>query len=118
MSQLGVCRRTIATRYGKLGAGQRMGKVETLLEKLMEKISQATEEIRNPYGPVDVLTPSSTPATTYDPQPPSTSFFDDVLGQQAEDNTSIPPLQSISVSHSSTLMSAGKACPIGRIEEL
>ncbi|OCL06582.1 hypothetical protein AOQ84DRAFT_343131 [Glonium stellatum] len=103
---------------GNSALDQRMGKVEALLEKLMEKVSQATEENRTPYGPVDVLTPSSTPATTHDSQPPFISLFDDVLGQQAEANVSMPPPQSVSASNSSTPANAGKGRPIGRTEKL
>lgn len=63
-----------------------MGRVEMMLEKLIEKVSAATEPERTSYG-IDVLTPSSTPATTYDSAAPYMSLFDEVLTRQAEANT-------------------------------
>lgn len=98
--------------------GQRIGRVEMLLEKLMETVSQTKEETHTPYEPVGVLTPSSTPATTYHSQPQFMSLFDDALGQQTEVRTPMPQPQSISVSNSNLPASGGKACPIGRVEKL
>lgn len=117
MSQPGVCWRSIATRFRKLALGQRIGRVELLLEKLLEKSSQGTEKESVLYGPVDVLTSSSTLATTYGSHSPYMSLFDDVLGQQAETNTSMRPPQSVLASASSPPTSAGQIFPI-RIENL
>ena len=80
----------------------------------MQKISQDTEDNRRSHGQVGALTPSSTAATTYDPQLSFMPSFDDVLGLQAEANTSIRPPQSFS----SPSASAGKGRPIGKIEKL
>lgn len=109
--------------------GQRIGRVEALLEKLMDKVSQTTEEAHGPYAPVvDVLTPSSMPATTYHSRPtPFMSLHDDVVGQGADANTPpIPPQpqsDSVSNSYSNSSLpfaaSGGKASgQLGRVEKL
>lgn len=93
-----------------------MGKVEMLLQKLMEQVSQATEGNSAPFGPADFLASSSTPATTYESQSEFMSSFDNV----AEAKTPILPPQSTSVSNSSNIVSAGnlEAVRVGRIEKL
>ena len=95
-----------------------MERVEKLLESLLKKTSQTGEENRDPYGPVDVLHPSSAPARTYDSQSLYMSLVDDVLQQRPESNTSMPPPLSVLVSNSGTIASTGKGCPLGRIEKL
>ena len=78
---------------GSSALGHRLGKVEMLLEKLMEKFSHAAEGNRNPSASANVLTPAPTPVGTYDSQRPFASLFDDVPGQQANASTSTLPMQ-------------------------
>jgi hypothetical protein len=89
--------------------GQRIGRVEVLLEKLLENGSQRTEENRASIG-AGILTPSSTSATNYGSHSPFMSLFDGALGQPAEANTSMPPPHSVSTSN--------QGVAIGRIEKL
>ncbi|KAE8452670.1 hypothetical protein EG329_013929 [Mollisiaceae sp. DMI_Dod_QoI] len=96
---------------------QRMERVEMLLEKFMEKVSQATEG-NTSAGSANVLSPSSTPATKHDSQRPFIPLFDDVLEQHGEADTSMPRPHSVSLSNSSTSASLGKGRSIGRTEKL
>jgi hypothetical protein len=95
-----------------------MGRVEMLLEKMMEKVSQPPDENRASYHPVDAPA-SSTPTSMYDSQPQfRSSVFDDVLGQQGEANIAMTPPEPVSVSNLDTLASARQGSSIGRLEKL
>jgi hypothetical protein len=103
---------------GNSALDQRMGRVEMLLEQIVGKASQATEKERHPYDPANFLSPSSMPATTYESQPASASFLNNTIGQQAVSNSSITPLQGVSISDSNQRASASKESLIGRTEKL
>lgn len=95
-----------------------MGRVEMLLEKMMEKVSQSPDENRAPYPQLDHVAVSSTPTSMYDSGPQFVSLFDDDFGQPAEANTSMPTPQSNHASISRTLAGASRGAPNGRIEKL
>jgi hypothetical protein len=62
---------------GSSALGKRMGRVEMLLEKVMERVSRPPDENRTSHHPVDALA-SSTPTSMYDPQPQfRSSVFDE-----------------------------------------
>ncbi|KAK5124645.1 hypothetical protein LTR85_001358 [Meristemomyces frigidus] len=101
---------------GNSALNQRMGNVETLLQKLMEKVSQAAGFNSTVQGPDNGTTSSPAPATSYDLLAPFLVSNEDVLGMETEISTSVP--QSKSVSESDTLGSGSSPSPIGRIEKL
>ncbi|CAM1508915.1 Fc.00g026540.m01.CDS01 [Cosmosporella sp. VM-42] len=83
-----------------------MERVELMLEKVVEKLSQ----VRNPEHPL-----SSASAT---PQPPHMALFDDGLRQQVEANTFLSPPQSVSFSNFSPRTGTTEGSPTERIEKI
>jgi Fungal specific transcription factor domain len=103
---------------GNEALAQRLRRVEVLLQKLIENSSQRTEETHATIATVDIITPSSTSATTYASQSPFVSLFGHTVGQQAEANTSMAPPQADLVSASSPPASTSQVFQMGRIEKL
>lgn len=103
---------------GNAALGQRMERVETLLEKLIENGSQRTGENDALIAPVDVPTLSSTSGSTFVSQSPFMTLLEGSAGQLAEANESMPPPQSTSDSTSSEPASTSQGSSMGKIEKL
>jgi hypothetical protein len=95
-----------------------MGRVEMLLEKMMEKVSQPSDENRATYSQANDLAISPAPSLIHNSRPQFVSLFDDDFGQPSEANTSMPTPQSVYTSNSSGLASTARRTDNGRIEKL
>ncbi|KAE9362869.1 hypothetical protein N431DRAFT_391419 [Stipitochalara longipes BDJ] len=105
---------------GSSALDQRMGRVEMLLEKMMEKVMQSSDDTHSPpSGPVDGVANSSTPASMYDSRPQFvSSLLDDDFGQQTDANASMPTPQSVHAPNSSGFTTSARGGFHGRLAKL
>jgi hypothetical protein len=95
-----------------------MGKVETLLEKLMEKVTQVNEGPRDLHDSAGGLPLSSRPETSYLSQTQGGSSFNTATQNKANANGYITSPQSISAMSSIAVSINGEERRVGGLEKL
>jgi hypothetical protein len=84
----------------------------------MERVSSGTEEIRDPYGLVDLPNASSMSTTICDSQPSLTPLIDDGREQHVKSNEFMPLPKTVSASSPRLPTSIRKGSSIGKIDNL